>query len=463
MNSIILLPSLKRPALVKRFFEAYHKTKGSAAGLLLVDKTDLCLNDYRALQLPQGWELVETEGITMGDKIEEVKTRWIDLDAVAILNDDHIPMTEEWDAKVFAQIKGYNIVSTNDGMKFPHRICGMIAVSGKIIRELGWFFPKGVKHLFTDDAWEVLARTGCLQVLPDVMVKHDHAFIHKNEDNTHKEVYAEESWKRDKEAFDKWLQNDAQKDVQKVLNMQPKQGIMVATPSHDKNVAFGYAVGMFDLGIAFAQMNQHLELGRVEGSSLIPHARNSLVHMFLKSKCQKLLFIDSDQSFSRNDVLHLYNSNKLLISGITPHKRFPINFNFEPLPEHASYFKDTTNKSVEELVKFAQEKCDPKGEIEVNRAGTGFMMIDRKVFEIMKDHVGKYLAFDGGSDEEHYEFFKMGGMDGKYRGEDWYFTELAKKLKIPIHINANAIVAHQGTYIWDPKQIGGMIDIRVAQ
>ncbi|HRH25103.1 MAG TPA: hypothetical protein PLQ20_02070 [Candidatus Paceibacterota bacterium] len=455
LNGLVLLPSLNRPHLVKRLFEAYLTTKAKIHGVLLVDKEDACLKDYEALELPQGWELIKTQGVTMGDKIEEVKERWWGLDYVGILNDDHVPKTEEWDFKVVSQIKGHNIVTTNDGYKAPHRLCGFICLSGPLIRELGWFFPPGVKHLFTDDAWELIAhRTGCATCLMDVMVHHDHVFVHQKEDTTHRKVYADESWQRDKAAFDIWLQTKAEKDAMRILAMQPKMGLMIATPTHDNRCSYDYALGLTDSTVCFAQMGQHMEHARVKGSSLIAHSRNSLAEMFLASKCQKLLFIDEDQGFSRSDIMHLFQSNKRVVAGVVPHKRFPINLNFEPLPEHHHYFQSLTNKSPEEFVKYAKECANEKGEIEVTHAGTGMMAIDRSVFEIMKDHVNKYKPFDNDPSVIHHEFFRMGTNTDKnvierYHGEDFWFTLLCKQLEIPIFINANVIISHQGTFVWD--------------
>lgn len=449
MKGLILLPSLNRPSLVKNFFEAYQKTEATAPGLLLVDANDACLDDYKRITIPCNWTLVLTNSVQMGDKINEVKDRWWNLDWVGILNDDHYPITKGWDQKVIGQIKGYNIVSTNDNWKAPNRLCGFICLSGKLIRELGWFFPPGVQHLYSDDAWEFLAsRAGCAMCLMDVIVEHRHAFKTNAKDGTHMKVYSDESWNSDKKAFDEWLRNSSEKDALKVVAMQPKQGVMIATLSHDGNCAVDYALGLADMGICFSQMGHHFEMARVVGSSLIPHARNSLVDMFLKSKCQKLLFVDSDQGWNRNAVLALYQSNKRIIAGVTPHKRFPINLNFEPLEQDQKYFKELTNKTFEEFQVFAKEKADAKGEIEVKHAGTGFIMIDRSVFDLMSPKVGEYEAFDSDTTVKHKEFFKMGGYNGKFRGEDWLFSMYATELKIPIYINAGVVVSHQGTHTW---------------
>lgn len=468
MKSVILLPSYNRAELLNRFLKFYKETETSTPCWVLVDKNDPQKELYLALTYPKDVALMFTEERSMGGKVRSVWDQVKDLDAVCLLNDDHILKTPQWDQKCLSQITGSNIIGTNDGWVAPQRLAGATWWSGKVLRTIGYIFPEGIDHLFIDTVWEFLgAKAQCVNILMDVMVEHDHVFKTaqsnngnmEHADDAHKKIYTPDWNDQNKEGtagwfFKKWMETSGEKDAQKLLDIQPKMGLMIATPSHDGNCAIGYALGLADMAIFFSQQNVYFEMARVVGSSLIPHARNSLVDMFLKSRCQKLLFVDSDQGFDRQAILHLFQSNKRIIAGITPHKRFPINFNFEPLPEDAHFFKDLANKSSEEFIKYAQSKADPKGEIEVNRAGTGFLMIDRSVFEFMKDHVEQYEPFDNKTDVFHKEYFKFGidkvdGTNKRYLGEDWFFTQLAKKLKIPIFINANSIVTHHGHFTFD--------------
>lgn len=454
MIGTVVLPSLNRPHLLKEFFKSYKETESTVSGMVLVDHTDPKKEEYLKLDYPEGWKLILTQGITMGDKVREVWSQIINLDFVMILNDDHRPRTKGWDEKVIQAITGVNIVGTNDNWHpVGQRLCGAICYSGKVLRTLGWMFPPGINHLYHDNIWETLGgRTGCINLLPDVIVEHDHAFRNGNKDSTHEKVYPP-GWELETEGnetwhFRKWLRENSEEDIQKLMDIQPKQGLMLATPSHDGTCSINYAAGLTDLGIFMATHGIYFEMARVVGSSLIPHARNSLVDMFLRSKCQKLLFIDADQGWDKESALILFQSNRRIIAGVTPHKRFPINLNFEPLPKDAKYFRELTNKGEEEFHKFVLERAEPNGEIEVSKAGTGFMMIDRSVFDLMKDHVDSYQAFDENPKALHKEFYKMGAVDKKYRGEDWKFCDLAHKLNIPIFINSYAVVQHSGSFTW---------------
>ena len=338
MNGIILLPSLNRVSLLERFFKSYVANESELPGLLLVDKADFERNSvgYNALALPRGWKLVKTDGVSMAEKCQEVWDRFINLDFVVLLNDDHIIKTKHWDKRIASQINGHNIVSTNDNWQAPARIAGATAWSCRILRTIGYMFPPGAKHLFIDTMWEFLGgKAQCVQIMMDVMVEHDHAFKHGEKDSTHHQVYPD-GWMEgpDAKAYERWMREDAQKDLQKLIDLQPRQGLMIATPSHDGDCSLDYALGLSDLAIFFTQQNVYFEMARVVGSSLIPHARNTLVDMFLKSKCQKLLFMDADQGFNKDVVLSLFQSNRRIIAGVTPHKRFPINLNFDHETTH---------------------------------------------------------------------------------------------------------------------------------
>lgn len=449
--------------MLKTFLEAYKQTKSSTDVWILIDDKDPAIEAYRQLELPQHCMIVLTgDSVTMGDKVRHVWESVKTFDWVGILNDDHRPKTEKWDQAIIGQIKGPNVVFTNDGYvnaQGPSRIAGGICFSGKFLRTLGYMFLPGQHHLYSDDLWQVLCqRAQCAMYLHDVLVEHDHAYKNKalqddtffkiNGPNGLNEHRVSEGgfWPNDKKVFEEWLNTKAESDIQKIIDIQPKTGVMIATPSQDSWVCIEYALGLSDFTCSLVQQNQYFEMGRIQGSSLLAHARNSLVDLFLKSRCQKLLFIDSDQGFNKEQCWPLFRSSRRIVAAITPHKRFPMNLNFEPLDKDKHFFKDMVNKGIDEFRVFATARADQNGEIEVNRAGTGMMCIDRSVFDILGEEVERYLAFDNSDTVYHKEYFKMGiaTTNLRYKGEDWHFCEAAKAQGMPIYINANSIIRHQG-------------------
>lgn len=461
MNGCIFLPTFGRPKLFKTFLESYIKTQSSVPIWCVIDHHDPKKEEYLKIELPKnGSRFVLTESRTMGDKSREIWDQLSALDFVVILNDDHVAITPKWDLRVISALNGVNVVGTNDNYQAPRRLAGAIAFSGGFLRALGYLFPPGLQHLYSDSVWEFICqKAGCAQILMDVVVEHRHAYMDKaREDDTFRLINGESGlvngegtggfWPEDKKVFEVWLKTDAEAAVRRIIAIQPKQGLMIAVPSQTGDVNLDWALGLLDLGVFLSQHGVYYEIARIVGSSLLAHARNTLVDMFLKSKCQKMLFVDSDQGWTKETVLHLFQSNKKITASIVPHKRFPINLNFEPLDEDMKFFKDPVNKSAEELWAFAKEKANPQGEIEVKRAGTGMMCIDRSAFEIMKEKAPKYFAFDFREDAVHHEFFKMGIIDQRYRGEDWAFAMMAEDCKIPMFINCNSICTHKGQFSW---------------
>lgn len=460
-NGVMLLPTLNRIELLKRFIKSYKEHEWEMPVWILVDKGDYIskLQAYQDLPLPSTMKIIETAGITMGDKCRELWDEYKNKEYIALINDDHVICTKHGDKTMLASLREHMIMGCNDGPSpdkpwmSPRKLAGLTLFAGKVIRTLGYLFPPGLQQLYIDDVWETIGgQAGAIQILMNVCVHHDHVFNGRNKDETYKKVYPD-GWQdpshpngEETRIFNKWKAEQMPQDLQKLISIQPKQGLMIATPSHDGNCAFGYALGLTDLALFFNQNNIYFEMARVVGSSLIPHARNSLIDMFLKSRCQRLLFIDSDQIFTKENALVLFQSNRRIIAGVIPHKRFPINLNFDPLTKDKHFFKDHSNKSSAEYVEYAKAKADPKGEIEVAKAGFGFIMIDRSVIELMVPHVQEYQAFDNNQEIMHKEVFAMGAVEGKYMGEDWRFCDLAKKLHIPMFINAHCTVAHMGQF-----------------
>lgn len=457
-----LIPSLNRPHLMERFFKAYVKTLASTPGLLLVDKKDPQLDAYRNLKLPENWKLIETDAVTMGDKFRETWDIYKDCDWIGVLNDDHVPITEKWDLAVLSHINGKNMVSTNDNWQFPSRICGAIAFSGPLIRALGWLFPPGMHHLFSDDVWQHIAvKTDCLSMLRDVTVEHDHAYKNKElEDDTFFKINGKDGlkdgrgtggfWENDEKIYKDWLDKDFRNDIAKITKILPVSGVMIATPFKSHELYIGFALGLVKSLQSLPRHGVAVTFEHLIGSGLIAFARNILVDRFLRSTCKKLLFIDADEGFKADDVMRLYNSNKPIIGGMVPRKAFPINIVFDPLDEHKKHFKNTKTKSLKEVMDLAKEKGNSLGELEVKRAGTGFLMIDRSVFEYLTPHVTEYEAYEG-KGERHLEFFTTGKSkeSEKYNGEDWDFCELARRHGFKIHIDTGVKITHLGEFVFD--------------
>lgn len=151
----------------------------------------------------------------------------------------------------------------------------------------------------------------------------------------------------------------------------------------------------------------------VVGSSNLPRARNELVAAFLASDYTDLLFIDDDMGWEPNDVVRLLASDKPLIGGVGSKKALM------PDTDPAKWCIRTDPGKP-----FVQDEF---GAVEVAGIGTGFLKIERGVFEALAlEHPDwKRYGFPRMSPEQrhwYYNFFRFGdGIDEM--GEDYLFCQ----------------------------------------
>lgn len=165
-------------------------------------------------------------------------------------------------------------------------------------------------------------------------------------------------------------------------------------------------------------------------------ARNNIANDFLtKSKCQKLLWWDSDISADPNQVMQLYMRELPIVSSPYCHKK----------PE-----LDWSAKAIDGITP------NEVGLQEVAACGTGFMMVNREVFEAIKDKFREEIQYvedwNEGKGEIRYDFFREGVVHDPEFGydkptfvtEDFYFCYMARKCGFKIQMDCTSYVKH-----WD--------------
>ena len=176
-------------------------------------------------------------------------------------------------------------------------------------------------------------------------------------------------------------------------------------------------------------------------SPLIHQARNYLTSVFLTTKYQYLLFIDSDVEFEPEAVVRMLVAKKSIVC--TPYR-----VKAPKLDKHiyTVEFKDPKNIPIL-----------PGGLVELEAGPTGLMLIDRVVFEkIMKKYPylkikNKATPTADKSHEFYYNFFDFGFKDGYAMGEDVSFCRLARGSGFNIYANTQSTTQHHGSYAWKGK------------
>jgi len=228
--------------------------------------------------------------------------------------------------------------------------------------------------------------------------------------------------------------------------------VYIATPMYGGNCKSAYVTSLYSLVIALQAQGHTIQYDVLTNESLITRARNSIVHNFLKTDFDKLLFIDADQGFNSEDVIRMLETDLDIIGGIYPMK----DINWDQVVKAAAagesnyasfsgYFAVNPDPSVKT---FNIE--DP---LEVINIGTGLMAIDRKVFTQLEPTCKTYgNHLKGGvihldDDNKVIEFFKTEIDDqGVLLSEDYYLCKEWRKLGNKVHAAPWVRVTHAGDY-----------------
>ena len=167
--------------------------------------------------------------------------------------------------------------------------------------------------------------------------------------------------------------------------------------------------------------------------SLISRARNTLTAKFLLQEgATHLMFIDADIGWEPWHLLVLLNRDVDVIGGLYPMKTMPI-------------------KWVVNGFEGAEEGSD--GLQEVSKAGTGFLLMKKHVFEKLKSHpaVKQYkndIGLDPKYDAHLKTYFDTAVRQNRYYSEDWTFCENWRDIGGKIWVDKRVLLRHSGSYVF---------------
>ena len=181
------------------------------------------------------------------------------------------------------------------------------------------------------------------------------------------------------------------------------------------------------------QLGVDWTLETMVNESLISRARNTLTAKFLHQKeSTHLMFIDADIGWEPWHLLVLLNHDKDVIGGLYPMKTMPI-------------------KWVVNGFEGAEEGAD--GLQEVSKAGTGFLLTKRAVFEKMASHpaVKQYkndIGLDPIYDQHLKTYFDTAVRQNRYYSEDWTMCENWRDMGGRIWVDKRVLLRHSGSYVF---------------
>ena len=181
------------------------------------------------------------------------------------------------------------------------------------------------------------------------------------------------------------------------------------------------------------QLNIDWTLETMVNESLISRARNTLTAKFLDMPdATHLFFVDADIGWEPWHLLVLLNRDVDVIGGLYPMKTIPI-------------------KWVVNGFEGAEE--GPDGLQEVSKAGTGFLLMKKHVFEKLKSHpaVKQYkndIGLDPKYDAHLKTYFDTAVRQNRYYSEDWTFCENWRDMGGRIWMDKRVLLRHSGSYVF---------------
>ncbi len=204
--------------------------------------------------------------------------------------------------------------------------------------------------------------------------------------------------------------------------------IYIAVPLYENKVWVPFMHGLLQSAFQLTSNGFPVEYSFQTGTYIAMN-REHLARNFLKTKCQFLLYIDSDIAFKPVDIMELIASNVDVVSGVYRF-RTKVPNGKSNLPIKLVGGKDLDLSSPDTL-----QECE--------LVPGGMLLIRRSVIEAMYEKT-KYI-FNQGFDNENTE-----SIEDAFTGEDDHFCKLWRKLGGKIHVNTRVRVGHMGDFEYLP-------------
>ena len=261
--------------------------------------------------------------------------------------------------------------------------------------------------------------------------------------------------------------SDFLKRVQKYVE-DNKPHISILTPCYGSVCYVNYVHCIVKTVNIFQQLNIQLTIDFCKNDSLVSRARNNLVAKAMANpSITHIMFIDSDITWDPVDIIKLMLSEKSLIGGIYPLKKYNLEKLVENNGEFVKKLLEKKNKSTignsfsntsylqHNLLKYNTNFINNVFTIDNNLAkvkhiATGFMMFKRSTIEnMMKAYPSTKYTDDVGflhGDENNYAYalFDCGVEDDHYYSEDWMFCHRWSKMGGNIYMDVSINLTHTG-------------------
>lgn len=233
------------------------------------------------------------------------------------------------------------------------------------------------------------------------------------------------------------LAKDSDIDIQEArLARARSRSVFICTPIARHPVR-QYTVALCKTLVHLQSLGIRAYIQQVVGNSNLPRARNELVAAFMASDYDDMLFIDDDMGWRPNDVVRLLASDKALIGAVGCKKVVRPDADAE--------------KWCLRTLKDEQFNQDDMGAVEIEAIGTGFVKINRSVFERMKLAHPEWKRngwpkMPENTRKEYYQYFRFDPNDPDETGEDISFCQAWRRLGGTVWVDPSIQLLHVGEY-----------------
>lgn len=220
--------------------------------------------------------------------------------------------------------------------------------------------------------------------------------------------------------------------------------LVIGTPCFGGMVCMEYTESVLALKDLCNKLDIKLTCMFLGNESLIQRGRNKITHYFLKTDSTHLMFIDADQGFRPNDIIRMIQADKDIIGGPVPMK----GINWDRVREgvlngYPSLEKLTGHFNINTLP--GHEMVDPDIPFQVRHIGTGFMLINRRVFEGLLPYVGWYFT-PSEKEQKVYDFFKVQNVNNELLSEDYNLCFMNSQIGGTNWVAPWCVISHNGNY-----------------
>jgi len=245
--------------------------------------------------------------------------------------------------------------------------------------------------------------------------------------------------------------------------------LIILTPCYGGVTHVNYMICLINTLDYFRNIGISIHIEFCKSDSLVTRARNNLIAKAMSIVGgTHFLFIDNDISWNPIEIAKLLISDKELIGGIYPLKKYMWNKIMDSEATSISTMIDEKIKNndifkhfdreiilTSQLLKYNMNPLNPELQIkqniaEIRHLPTGFMLLKREVIEQMIQAYSETKYYDDigflNSEEDKYAYalFDTGILDGHYLSEDWLFCERWVKIGGKVFMDVSISLTHTG-------------------